>query len=179
MTPGSEDKRAAIGLSTNLSGQLVQAAVAILTVEGAYIAYALVSRETHSAFGVVAFSAAVAFVLSVYFSGKGITEARNSGFLGDWNLSSGKAYFNLQTLSLITGLVLLAAMLFLSGNSKESTLEARVDALSSEVGRLKISLDESRKISTEETSKLSARLDAESSKNRSESPSSVASRPKR
>lgn len=179
MTIAPEDKRTAVGLSTTLSGQLVQAAVAILTVEGAYIAYALVSRQTHTSFGFVAFLAAVAFVLSVYFSGKGITEARNAGFAGDWNLASGKKYFNLQTLSLMSGLVLFAAMLFLSGSSKESALESKIEALSEEVVRLHEELAQTRRQASEANKRLSERMDAELLKVRPIPPVQGASSPKK
>lgn len=133
MAATEEDKRAAIALSTNLSGQLVQAAVAMLTVEGAYIAYALVARDTSPHFNEVALLSAVAFVVSVFLSGKGITLARNAGFAGNWSLTAGKTYFNLQAILLIVALALLGWMLFLSGTPKESDAQQQISKLSSDI----------------------------------------------
>lgn len=151
MSATQDDKRTAVGLSTNLSGQLVQAAVTMLTVEGAYVAYALVSRETHSLFGAVSFFAALAFVASVYLSGKAITKARNSGFTGNWDIHAGKQDYGLQAFALIVGLMLLAATLALSGKPKESDLQRRVDDIS-------LAMENLRRESTAERERLSVRI---------------------
>lgn len=138
----ADDKRTAIALSTNLSGQLVQSAVAMLTVEGAYIAYALVSRDTIAYwFETTALVSAAAFTSSVYFSGKGITEARNSGFTGKWILSAGRDHFNYQAISLIWGLISFALMLWLSGSPKETDLQKKVDELAAKTSELQAKID--------------------------------------
>lgn len=136
MPSTDEDRRAAVALSTSLSGQLVQAAVTMLTVEGAYIAYALVARDTSAHFNLVALISALTFVISVFLSGKGITKARNAGFEGNWSLNAGKSHFNLQAISLIVALGLFGWMLFLSGTPKDSDTHQQLVKLNAELARL-------------------------------------------
>ncbi len=155
-----DDKRAAIGLSANLSGQLVQAAVAMLTGEGAYIAYALASRDTKTIFALAAAAAAISFVSSIYFSGCAVTESRNKGFDGDWLLDAGKKFYNLQALSLMVGLLMLAVMLVASGNSKDSDLQKKIDQMSETIQQLKSSADADRIRRTSEQRSLESRLGA-------------------
>jgi hypothetical protein len=125
-----EDMRIAVGFSVTLSGQLVQAAVTLLTVQGAYVAYALASRETKPGFELMAGLAVLVFILSIYFSGKGVTAARNAGAIGAWKLDAGQSYFNKQALFLIIGVVLLTVMIFFSGNSKETDVTRKLTELS-------------------------------------------------
>ncbi len=136
----------------------MQAAVTMLTVEGAYIAYALVSRDTQPAFNLLAFLSAVAFVVSVFLSGKGITLARNKGFDGDWILEAGKSYFNAQALALIVGLVLLAAMLWSSGVPKESELQRKLAVTSALVDQLSQSSAAERARLADQVTQLQARI---------------------
>lgn len=151
-----EDLRVAVGFSVTLSGQLVQAAVTLLTVQGAYVAYALASRDTKCGFEVAAGLAFLVFIFSIYFSGKGVTAARNAGFLGAWDLNAGKSYFNLQASLLLAGVVLLIVMIFLSGNSKESDVAKKLEAMSlasssldSKIAALSRRLEEGKTVNTQ------------------------------
>lgn len=130
MTGPLEDFRIAVGFSVTLSGQLVQAAVTLLTVQGAYVAYVLTSRETKPPFELFAILAFLVFILSIYFSGKGVTAARNAGFAGKWSLDAGKSYFNAQASLLVVGVALLAAMIFFSGSSKDSDMARKLAEIS-------------------------------------------------
>jgi multisubunit Na+/H+ antiporter MnhC subunit len=113
-----EDKRTAVGLSVGLSGQLISAALAMLALEGTYLAYALASREVLIGFEVVSVAAAAAFIWSVLVAGKAVTEARNAGFAGEWKLEAGKDKFNQQAQALVLGLALFVGVLLLSGENK-------------------------------------------------------------
>jgi hypothetical protein len=153
MAGAPEDYRIAVGFSVTLSGQLVQAAVTLLTVQGAYVAYALASRETKCGFELIAILAFFTFIVSIYFSGKGVTEARNAGFEGKWGPDAGKAYFNKQAILLLAGVAFLVAMLFLSGNSKESDSTRKlaefsqvVSTLDTKMKALSLRVDEGRAI---------------------------------
>jgi hypothetical protein len=128
-----DDQRAAVGFSVTLSGQLIAASMATLAVEGAYVWYALGSRLTLAGFTVFAALAAVLIAVSIFKAGKGITKARNAGFAGTWNLAEGKRDFNAQATLLLGALLMLAVMFSLSGQSKESALERRVEDLRVEI----------------------------------------------
>lgn len=154
MPSTDEDRRAAVALSTNLSGQLVQAAVAMLTVEGAYIAYALVARDTSGHFNTVAFLSALFFVVSIFLSGKGITQARNAGFDGNWSLAAGKKFFNLQAIVLLIALTFFGWMLFLSGSPKESDTQLMLSKINAEMARIKLDSERQREQLAEELDKL-------------------------
>jgi outer membrane protein OmpA-like peptidoglycan-associated protein len=101
-----EDKRSAISFSVTLSSQLVTAALAMLTVEGAFVAFALSNRSVETGFTLFVLLAGVSFILSIVIAGKGITAARDAGFQGNWSLEAGKNYFNWQAILCLTGLVL-------------------------------------------------------------------------
>lgn len=120
-----EDKRNAVQISITLSSQLVTAALAMLTVEGAYVAYVLDKRVPEDYFGLVSMLSAIFFILSVFIAGKAITAARNAGFDGNWNLESGKGQFNLQALFNALGLFLLVGVVLLSGTSKREDTIAK------------------------------------------------------
>jgi len=135
-----EDKRSAIGFSITLSSQLIAAALAMLAVEGAYVAYALGSREPNTIFVPLASLAAVAFIISVFIAGKAITAARDAGFSGGWSLDAGKSQFNWQALLLLVALGLLGATFLASGRSKESILETKVEGLRNDIQRLETQL---------------------------------------
>lgn len=136
----------------------------MLTVEGAYIAYALVSRDTHVAFNTLALLAALSFVVSIFLAGKGITAARDAGFDGNWSKTAGKTLFNLQAVSLVIGLVLLATMLFLSGAPKESEYQKKLADMSAAVDKVRTDAETERVKLLEEIRGLRQRLDKLESK---------------
>jgi outer membrane protein OmpA-like peptidoglycan-associated protein len=139
-----EDKRSAISFSVTLSSQLVTAALAMLTVEGAFVAFALSNRSVETGFTLFVLLAGVSFILSIVIAGKGITAARDAGFQGNWSLEAGKNYFNWQAILCLTGLVLFFGALFRSGTpvsfpveSKLTDLNAKIEALQSNIANAK------------------------------------------
>jgi outer membrane murein-binding lipoprotein Lpp len=135
-----EDKRSAISFSITLSSQLISAALAMLAVEGAYVGYALGSREPNILFVPLATVAAMAFIVSVFIAGKAITAARDAGFSGGWSLDAGKSQFNWQAVLLLVALGLLGATFLASGRSKESILEMKVEGLRNDIQRFETQL---------------------------------------
>lgn len=113
-----DDKRSAVSISIGLSGQLITAALAMLTVEGAYVSYVLDKRIPASLFEIVSALSVICFILSVFLAGKAITAARNEGFSGNWSLEAGKNQFNFQALLNAVGLLLFLGAVMLSGSSK-------------------------------------------------------------
>ena len=114
-----EDKRGAVSISVSLSSQLITAALAMLTVEGAYVSYVLDKRVPASYFFEIASALSVTcLIASVFLAGGAITAARNAGFAGNWSLDAGKDKFNYQAILNAVGLLLFAASVLLSGSSK-------------------------------------------------------------
>lgn len=128
-----DDKRNAVSFSINLSMQLSQGALAMLAVEGAYVAYVLGARETIWGFEFVALLSAIMLIGSVFISGKAITEVRNSGYLGVWDISVGKRKFGWQGLLLLLASLFFFISIFLSGGDKDKSLNDRLTALSSKI----------------------------------------------
>lgn len=138
-----EDKRAAVGISITLTTQLISAALAMLSVEGAYIVFALGSRNViHPWFELTATLTAISLVMSIYSGGEGATKSRNSGFLGNWDLSNGKNEFNKQALFCCAGIFLFAITLLLSGSSQQSSLEKSVSSLERQIKILDMSVEQ-------------------------------------
>jgi hypothetical protein len=118
MTP--DDKRAAVGISVGLSGQLMAASLALLGILGAYVSYVLAERESGVFFLVAAAMAAAAFSISAFIAGKAITKDRNAGYAGDWSLTAAKSLYNAQAALLLVGLLAFAAALGSTGRRYDS-----------------------------------------------------------
>ena len=129
MTVMPEDKKSAVQISITLSSLIMQAALAILSIEAAYVAYALTNRETSIWFGLSAIITAICFVVSIFKAGKAITQCRNDGFKGNWDISSGKDLFNQQAVYCLIGLIFLFFTFLLSGNPKETDLNSKFSNL--------------------------------------------------
>ena len=114
----SSDKMEAVKISITLSNQVMTATLAMITAEGAFMAFVLGNREAPKIFYFFAMLAFVLFVASIFIGGKGITKTRDSGFAGDWNLTVGKPYFNYQAAICLLGLLMLFFMIACSGNTK-------------------------------------------------------------
>lgn len=153
-----EDERAAVGFSVTLSGQLITASMATLTVEGAFVWYAMGSRLTRSGFIVFAGLTAFFIAVSIFMAGKGITKARNSGFNGNWNLREGKKEFNAQAVLLLIALATLAVTFSLSGPSKESALQKTVDELRAQVVLMNQALEAQPALRASEKKELAGQL---------------------
>jgi hypothetical protein len=126
-----EDKRSAVGISVNLSTQLIAAALALLAVEGAYVAYALGDREVKGGFVIMHIASVILLVLSIFIAGKGITKARDSGYSGAWDLSIGKRNFNWQAVCCLLALLSFGIGLLLSGPAKEDEVKDEIIQLQS------------------------------------------------
>ena len=128
-----EDKRTAVGISVTLSGQLITAALAMLAVEGAFVAFALGNRNVVGGFRWLSGLTAILFILSIFVAGKGITKARNDGFNGAWNLQTTKNHFNWQAILCVLGLASFFVTLLLSGGPKKSEIEAKLEKFGKQI----------------------------------------------
>lgn len=144
----AEDKRTAVKLTTNLSGRLIMAALAMLAIEGGVISFVYVQGETGKWFVPLTIIAAAAFVISIFLAGKGITKLRDSGLGGTWDIEEGKHYFNWQALACLVGLCCFFASAFSIGTEKGKGLEHRVTSLISSVTRLEKQMEMNEKVVT-------------------------------
>lgn len=156
-----EDRRAAIGMSVTLSGQLMAASLAMLAIGGSWVAYAIGNREPYRGFAAVAVLSALAFVLSLLLGGRAVTAARNAGFYGGWSLDAGRRGFDWQARLCLLGLLLFGLVLALSGQSGSSLLEADVSELrgaSAQVSERVAAIEEALEVERRRVSSLSYRL---------------------
>lgn len=144
----AEDKRTAVNITTNLSSQLIAAALAMLAIEGGVISFVYGQRETEEWFMYLIIIAAAAFVISIFLAGKGITKLRDSGMDGIWDISKGKNYFNWQAISCLAGLCFFFASAFHIGAEKDKGLESRVASLISSIAKLEMQMERDEKIVT-------------------------------
>lgn len=131
-----EDKRAAVSISINLSTQLIAAALATLAVQGAYASYALGDRAVRPGFTILCIISAILLVASIFVAGKGITEARNSGYEGRWELAIGKKKFNGQAILCLAALLVFGVTLLRSGPPKSEDLQTRTLQLAADMQRI-------------------------------------------
>jgi hypothetical protein len=144
----AEDKRTAVKITTNLSGQLITAALAMLAIEGGVISFVYRQEETGEWFMPLIIIAAAAFVTSIFLAGKGITKLRDSGQGGTWDIAEGKYYFNWQAISCLVGLCCFFASAFTIGTEKGDGLENRVALLISSVTKLERQMEKHEKVVT-------------------------------
>jgi hypothetical protein len=141
----AEDKRTAVNITTNLSGQLITAALAMLAIECGVISFVYGQAETGKWFVPLIIIAAAAFVISIFLAGKGITKLRDSGLAGTWDITEGKNYFNWQVISCLVGLCCFFASAFIIGTEKGNDLENRVALLISSVTKLEMQMEKNEK----------------------------------
>jgi len=125
----NEDKRTAIGISISLSGHLITAALAMIAIEGAYLAFALGNREVSEWFYIFASLTASSFIVSILIAGRGITESRDSGFEGNWDITKSKNKFNWQAILCLLGIILFFLTMFSSINPKKSEINSTIKNL--------------------------------------------------
>lgn len=142
MTATDEDRRKAVEITITLSGRLVTAALTMLTVEGAFAAYAHAERDVGVGFLLGVILSALSFVLSIVIAGHGITKSRNSGYKGNWDIAVGKNHFNWQAITLIIGLALFAASISVIGAPKEGVIERAVFDMQNQIGHIEAKLEE-------------------------------------
>jgi hypothetical protein len=131
-----DDKREAVKMMATLSGQLVAAALAIIALGGGLTGYVLANRDVDSSFYVLAILTFVAFVLSIYFGGRGVSASSRSGYESKWDISASKSSYNTQAVSCIAGLILLFATAFFTGTPKTSDAMQQISKQNIEIGRL-------------------------------------------
>lgn len=131
-----EDRRTAAGISVSLSSQLISAALAMLAIEGAVVVFVVGERNPNPIFWIVAVCSFVAFVVSIFVAGKGITKDRDNGANGNWNTNEASKLYNAQAISCLIGLILFIVSFSLIGKSQDFELREELAKLRTDLYQL-------------------------------------------
>lgn len=119
-----ENKKAAVQIGINLSSSIFSASLVILAMLSGFSTFILQEKEINFLFWfslIILFFSFSAFVISIYWGGKGIDKARKDGVTGNWDIKFTKREFDNQTKWCILGLVLFLILFLLNiGNQKQS-----------------------------------------------------------
>lgn len=108
------DKKDAVLIGTNLSNQLSTAALAMLAIMGGVHTYIIENRIIDTAYYFAMGLSFLIFIVSIFCGGKGINQAREDGFLGKWNLTNTRKFFNMQAAFCFIGILLFISGLLLT-----------------------------------------------------------------
>lgn len=100
-----ENKRFAIDIGVNLSGQLINASLSMLAIIGALFIFIIDKRETSIGFYLLMSISFLSFVVSIFLGGKGINKIRNKSFKDKLKLKYSKKFFNFQAILCIVGIL--------------------------------------------------------------------------
>jgi len=157
-----EDKRSAVQIGITLSSQLIAAALAMITIIGAFVAFVMDKKVVGTLYYIFVGCSFLSFIISIYFGGKGINQAREDGFTANWNLANTKDQFNKQGIFSFLGIILFIISLFI-GETKETNYQKINDRQSQEIKQLKFN-DSINKIELIEIKKIVNDLSGEMSK---------------
>lgn len=100
-----ENKRFAIDIGVNLSGQLINASLSMLAIIGALFIFIIDKRETSTFFYVLMVVSFLSFIASIFLGGKGINKIREKSFKDKLDLKCSKDFFNYQAILCIIGIL--------------------------------------------------------------------------
>lgn len=100
-----ENKRFAIDIGVNLSGQLINASLSMLAIIGALFIFIIDKRETTIGFYLLMSISFLSFVISIFLGGKGINRIRKKSFKDKLKLKYSKKFFNFQAILCIFGIL--------------------------------------------------------------------------
>ncbi|MCX2745325.1 hypothetical protein OO013_15715 [Mangrovivirga sp. M17] len=120
MTENEQHKKDAVLISVGLSSQLIAASLAFIAITGGIVTFVLTNRTPTCWFYTLYSFALIAFVVSMYFGGKGIQLVKKSGESGNWKTKDNidPNWFDYQTKSILFGIVI-AVFLPFTGEPKE------------------------------------------------------------
>lgn len=141
-----ENKRFAIDIGINLSGQLINASLSMLAIIGALFIFIIDKRDTSTLFYVLMAISFISFIVSIFLGGKGINIIREKSFKGKLKLKYSRKFFNLQAIFCIIGiLTCIASFIFTSKNEEDlnqikelnNNLENIIDSNSEQKNKIK------------------------------------------
>jgi cell division protein FtsB len=126
------EKRTASGIAVNLSSYLITGALAMVGAQAVVVTFVFDKRDHLTLFYAVTAITFILLIASIYFGGKGIDELIEEGYKGGWLIHSRHGEFNMQSLCILAGAVLLAISATL-GTPKESAAEKEIATLNATV----------------------------------------------
>ena len=118
-----ENKRAAVSMAATLSGQLIAAALGMVALQGAYIAFAADKKQCGFWFWFLMLIGFILFVTSVFLGGKGTSALYKQGAHGRWDHTLGKKLFNGQAGLCLLGILVFINAVFVAHTDKPSDIE--------------------------------------------------------
>lgn len=127
--PTQDDKRVAAIAAITLSGQLITASLAMITIEGAFFTFIVDKSSINIGFYLLAITIFICFIVSVVLGGKGINEVYKRGYGGVWDPTSETNSFNYQAFFNIAGLILFTLLCIFSAFPKDNKTEEQIKTL--------------------------------------------------
>lgn len=131
-----EDQKSAVGFAINLSGQIVTAALAMLAIQFAYIAFALGNRSVGAGFYITSSLSVIFYVISIFLAGRGIATSYSQGANGNWDIAHGDSLFNFQAYSCLLGIALFFISIFFSYQPKQSVIQEKIVTIDNRIEEL-------------------------------------------
>lgn len=107
-----ENKKATVEIGTSLSSSLMNASLTMLTILAALFVFIIEKRETTILYYILSSLSFIAFVVSIYFGGKGINKARENLYFGNYSSKKTKPCYNYQAIFCLLGITLALTSIF-------------------------------------------------------------------
>jgi len=133
----NENEKAAVGFAINLSGQIIMAALAMLAIQFAYVAFALGNRTVGTVFYITSSLSVISYILSIFLAGRGIATSYSKGAKGDWKITHGDSLFNFQALLCLLGICFFFISIFCSYKPAQSVVQEKVVSIEKQISELK------------------------------------------
>jgi membrane protein implicated in regulation of membrane protease activity len=133
--PDSEDRRTYVDITTNLSSQLISAALAIIAVEGAFVTFVLDKKVPNTYFYFWIVASFILFIFSIFFGGKGIDFLKDKLLENPSSINklTGSKCFNAQallsSLALVFFIISFIVFLNLKDKPSDNTLQQSIESL--------------------------------------------------
>jgi len=145
MPSSNDDRSAAAGVLSNLSGFIISASLAMLAIEGALLAFVLGDRVAGTIFFVVFSLSFLSFVFSIFCGGWGVTRTAERLAAGRWTISIGSGWFSAQAGFAFLGLLLFGASALVSGTPRETEIQKLLTELTLQTRTLQSFLEDGKR----------------------------------
>ena len=108
------NKKEAVNIGITLSTQLITASLTMIILIGTFSTFIVDKRDVGLFYYLLTFTAFILFILSLFYGGKGINQARRNGFNGRWQINDTKKYFNKQSSTALFGIIIFIISIFVS-----------------------------------------------------------------
>lgn len=130
------DEKEAVGFAINLSSQVINAALAMLAIQFAYVAFALGNRTVGPVFYVTSSISFISYIVSIFWAGRGIAVSYSRGAKGNWDITHGDSLFNFQAIFCLLGLLSFFISIFFSYLPANSVVQKKVVSIDSHINEV-------------------------------------------